>query len=180
MDTFGYFWMYGGTSGQFVRSIWDGRGILVFWGDQFFESLRSWNIVVTPQNTDCHPCTPAPDIRLQNVLSFGDRPKFRDEYTHNVCLCFHVSYVIRSVDQLYSDFGAALGLSWSFMGFMHSHGLLEVCQLLLDTAEFSGTSPDQTFSRILRDSIGKQGNSWNDWLFSNSGLEPVFRTLEGS
>ena len=32
-------------------------GTLVFLDDQIFESLRSWNIMVLPQNTDSHPCT---------------------------------------------------------------------------------------------------------------------------
>ena len=49
--------MNAGILGQFGRSIWDERGILVFSENQIYESLRSWNIMVTPQHTDAHPCT---------------------------------------------------------------------------------------------------------------------------
>ena len=64
MDNFGCFLMNGGILGQFGRSFLGGRGILEFWENHFFESLRSSNIMVSLKISTP---TPAPDHQVIEV-----------------------------------------------------------------------------------------------------------------
>ena len=62
-DLFNKFEMNGGILGRFGRAIVDGRGIEVFSENQVFESLRSWNNMVPPQNTEAFVlCSSSPGM----------------------------------------------------------------------------------------------------------------------